>query len=120
MATMNSVIEYVDNVKPNVYDDNVKYKWINALEGLISREVMNEEAPEYTLPDDADMPLLVGHPYDDIYGLYVSAMIDFNNREYNNYNQTVLMFTERLEQYKVWYIRHNAPGKARNFRNVMG
>lgn len=120
MATMNSVIEYVDSVKPNAFSDEVKYKWINTLEGQIGREVMDEDAPEYALPDDADTPLMVGHPYDDIYSLYVSAMIDFHNREYNNYNQNVLMFTERLEQYKTWYIRHNAHGKARNFRNVMG
>ena len=118
--TMNEVIEYVDSVKPNAFDDDVKYKWINTLEGQISREIMDDEAPEYDIPDDADMPLLVGHPYDDIYSLYVSAMIDFHNREYKNYNQNVLMFTERLEQYKAWYIRHNAPRTARNFRNVMG
>lgn len=120
MATMNSVIEYVDGVKPNVYSDDVKYKWINTLEGLISREVMGEDAPEYALPDDADMPLLVSHPYDDVYSLYVAAMIDFHNREYNNYNNSVLMFTERLEAYKAWYIQRNMPKGARNFRNVMG
>jgi hypothetical protein len=120
MATMNSVIEYVDGVKPNAYDDEVKYRWINTLEGLISREVHDVRAPEYNLQTDADVPLMVSSPYDDLYHLYVSAMIDFYNREYNEYNNTILMFKERLEQYKVWYIRNSAPSKPRNFRNVMG
>ena len=117
---MNQVIEYVDRVKPNAYTDEDKCRWINTLDGLVSREVHNSSMPEYNLPDDADTPLLVGSPYDDIYHLYVSAMIDFYNREYNDYNNAILMFQERLDQYKVWQIRNGACGKPRNFRNVMG
>lgn len=120
MATMNTVIEQVDRLKPNAYTDEDKYRWINQLEGLVSIQVMDKVAPEYNLPDDADIPLLVGHPFDDIYELYVFAMIDFHNREYNNYNNAVLMFQERFDQFKSWYIRHNGNKKARNYRNVMG
>ena len=120
MATMNSVIEHVDSVKPNVYSEDDKYQWINTLEGMVSREVMQEEAPACELPGDADRELLVGYPYEEIYSLYVMAMIDFHNREYANYNNVMLMFQERLDQFKAWYIRHHAAGTARNFRNVMG
>lgn len=120
MATMNTVIEYVDRVKPNAYTDEDKYKWINQLEGLVCMQVMDANAPEYSMPEDADTPLLVGHPFDDIYELYVSAMIDYHNREYNNYNNAVLLFSERMDQFKAWYIRKHAVSKARNFRNVMG
>lgn len=119
MATMNTVIEYVDRVKPNAYNNDDKYRWINTLEGLVSREVLNDDAPEYTLPDDADTPLLVASPYDDIYHLYVCAMIDFNNREYNDYNNAILMFQERLDQYKAWRIRTGSYVPS-NFRRVMG
>ena len=120
MATMNTVIEYVDRVKPNAYSNDDKYRWMNTLEGLVSREIHHKEAPEYDLPEDADTPLLVPAPYDDIYHLYVSAMIDFYNREYSDYNNTILMFQERLDRYKVTYVRHNNTGKSCNFRNVMG
>ena len=84
MTTMNTVIEYVDRVKPNAYSNDDKYRWMNTLEGLVSREVHHDDAPEYNLPEDADTPLLVPAPYDEIYHLYVSAMIDFYNREYND------------------------------------
>ena len=120
MATMNTVIEQVDRLKPNAYTDEDKYRWINQLEGLVSAQVFEKDAPEYSLPDDADIPLLVGHPFDDIYELYVSAMIDYYNREYNNYNNAVLMFKERLDQFKAWYIQHNTNSSGRHFRNVMG
>lgn len=120
MATMNTVIERVDRLKPNAYTDEDKYKWISKVEGLVSVQVFGKDAPEYSLSQGGDIPLLVGHPFDDIYELYVSAMIDYYNREINNYNNGALMFRERLDQFKEWYIRKNGHGNARNFRNVMG
>lgn len=120
MTTMNSVIEYVDSVKPNAYSENEKYRWLHTLEGLISREVHDDHAPECNLPEDADAPLMVPSPYDELYSLYVMAMIDFHNREYDDYNNTILVFQERLEQYKAWYIRNRSASRSRNFRNVMG
>ena len=118
--TMNEVIEYIDRVKPNVYSDEDKYRWMNTLDGLVAHEVMQVEKEPYDIPKDADETLLVPHPYDDIYGLYVSAMIDYHNREYDEYNNAVMLFQERLEQYKTWYIRNHPCCEAKNFRNVMG
>lgn len=118
--TMNEVLERVDGVKPNAYLNEDKYRWINTLEGMISEQVHDQDKPEYNLPADADVPLLVGSPYDDLYVLYVMAMIDFHNREYGDYNNVMLMFQERLDQYKAWYIKRNGSGKTRYHRNVMG
>ncbi len=120
MATMNTVIEELDKLKPNVYDEDTKYKWMARLDGMISTQVHGEESPNYILPDDADTPLLVGEPFDDIYVLYCASMVDFYNREYNNYNNTMLMFTEKLEAYKAWYIQNHTHASAKYFRNVMG
>ena len=118
--TMNQVIEYVDGVKPNVYTDEDKYRWINTLEGMLSAEVfMDQEPLRYEIPQDADRELRVGHPYEEVYALYVMAMIDFHNREYGNYNNTMTMFQARLEQLKAHVVR-TGQGSARNFRNVMG
>lgn len=120
-TTMNKVIEELDSVKPNAYSEEDKYKWIARLDGMISLEVYGDKEPvQYNLPKDADKELLVAEPFADIYVLYCAAMVDFHNREYNNYNNSAMMFGERLEAYKRYYIQRNAPGKARNFRNVMG
>jgi len=121
MATMNTVIGYVDGVKPNVYTDEDKCRWINQLEGMLSAEVFHDPEPlGYAIPDDADRPLRVGHPFEEIYSLYVMAMIDFHNREYGNYNNTMLMFRERLEQLKARHIRSREHSGSRNAWKVMG
>ena len=120
MATINEVIRDLEKVKPHVYDDETVFKWLKRLDGMVSSEVMGEEAPDYTYPECMDEPLLVGSPHDDIYLLYAAAMVDFHNREYNDYNNAAQLFSTRLEEYKVWYIRNHAPKGAKNFRNVMG
>lgn len=116
MATMNEVVEYVDRIKPNIYTDDDKYRWINTVEGLIGREVLQEDVPTYALPDDADKQLLVPHPYDDLYRLYVLAMIDQCSGD-EGYDNSVLAFEERYKQYRVWYIRNHDYSKAQ-FKNL--
>lgn len=121
MATMNSVIEYVDNILPNVYKEDDKYEWMKWLDGRIAQEVMHIEAPTYDLPDFADSELLVGHPYDDIYHLYVMSKIHFYNQEYDLYNNVVLMFKERFDAFAAWYLRtHGSGSKGRTYRNILG
>lgn len=120
MATMNTVIEYVDGVKPNVYTEEDKYRWLSTLEGMLCAEVFGDREPQgLRLPEDGDKALRVGHPYEELYALYVMAMIDFHNREYNDYNNAMLMFRERLEQLKAWVVQSRT-GTTRNFRHVMG
>lgn len=120
MVTMNEVIKDLDELKPNAYGEEAKFKWMSKLDGMISREVMHIDPPEYEYPKCMDSPLLVEAPYDDIYVLYCASMVDFHNREYNNYNNSALMFNERLEAFKVHYIRNHHRCEARNFRNIMG
>lgn len=120
MATMHEVIEYVDGVKPNVYSDEDKCGWISRIENTIRIEVHGEEPRKYSFPQDADNELCAPHPFDDVYSLYVMAMIDYHNKEINGYNQTAVLFADRLEAYKRYYIQRNPHGKAKNFRNVMG
>lgn len=121
MATMNSVIEELTGLKPNVYSEEDKYKWISRLDGMISAEVFRHEEPvKYAIPEDADKELLVTAPFDDIYVLYCAAMVDFYNREYTAYNNSVMMFNERFEAFKSYYIQRHRTCNAANFRNVMG
>ena len=120
MATMNQVIAQLDRVKPNVFTDDDKYRWISTLEGLVAREVMGEDTPELNLPADADKELSVPYPYDDLYLLYAGAQAELYSREYEDYNSMAVMFEQRYDQFKAWYIQRHAAGKALNFRNVMG
>ena len=41
---------------------------------------------------DIDTQLLVGEPYDELYTLWLSAQIDWNNMEYESFNNSNAMF----------------------------
>lgn len=119
--TINSVIESIDRLKPNGYTDADKYGWISAVDGILSVEVLGESQPvSYRCPEDGDKELILPAPFDDLYGLYLGAMIDFYNQEYTHYNNSAMLFAQRLDEYKRWYLRQHGEGKAKNFRNVMG
>ena len=107
---MNTVIVDVDAVKPNVYTDEDKYRWLAGLEGLLSAEVFQD--PEIrcpAVPEDADRPLRVEPPYDEVYRLYLMAMIDFHNREYGNYNNSITLFNTAYLAYEKYYNRTHKP-----------
>lgn len=121
MVSISKVIEQVDGMTPNTFDEEAKFQWLSNLDGMISRVVMEQEEPvSYEYPKDMDKPLLVDAPYDGIYAMYLKAMIEFHHLEYDDYNNSMLMFNDLLEKYKAWYIREHGCGTAKNFRNVMG
>jgi hypothetical protein len=106
--TPNKVIEIVDGIKPNVYDEETKFRWINELEGIVVRKVIQDDNYiPYEYPKDGDKELIVPAPYDNVYGLYVEAMIDYYNKEIPNYNNSVAMFDATFTEYKKDYIRHH-------------
>jgi hypothetical protein len=107
--TPNKAIEQVDSLKPNPYSDEVKLGWINDLEGMVKRLVIQDkDFTPYVYPDDMDNELLIPAPFDNAYGLYIEAMIDYYNKEYGNYNNSVAMFDGVFKEYKKAYIREHA------------
>lgn len=104
------VIETVDRLKPNAYSDEDKLRWINELEGMVQRlvvQVDEDKVKQLVYPDDMDKELLIPAPFDDVYGLFVEAKIDYYNREYGNYNNSAMMFESQFNEYKKDYIRHH-------------
>ena len=117
MATANKIIEHVDSVKPNVYRDEEKFQWLCDLDGMICRQVMQEgEGVNYAFPEDMDTQLLIPHPYEGIYALYLEAQIDLHNKDYEDYNNTILVYTAKLEEFKRAYIREHRPKSAGYFK----
>ena len=110
--TPNKAIEIVDRLKPNSYSEEDKLRWINELDGMVQRLVIQtDEIKEYSYPDDMDTELLVPAPFDDVYTLFLEAKIDYYNREYANYNNSAMMFEAQYNEYKKAYIReHPARG----------
>ena len=110
--TPNKAIEIVDSLKPNTYTEEDKLRWINELDGMVKDLVIQEEeVTPYNYPEDMDKELVIPFPYDNLYALYLEAMIDRTNREYANYNNSASLFETRFDEYKKAYIReHKAKG----------
>lgn len=110
--TPNKAIETVDRLKPNSYSEEDKLRWINELDGMVQRLVIqSDKVNEYAYPDDMDKELIIPVPFDDCYSLLLEAKIDYYNREYANYNNSAMMFETRFSEYKKDYIRkHQARG----------
>ena len=65
MATLKSVIDYVDEIKPNAFSNEAKTKWLNECEGLVQTEVLlwaSEEIITYQYDADKDKELLAQPP----------------------------------------------------------
>ena len=106
--TPNKAIEIVDRLKPNSYTEEDKLGWINELDGEVQKLVIqSDEVVQYQYPDDMDKELLVPAPFDKVYELFLSAQIDYHNREYANYNNAAAMFEARYSEFKKAYIREH-------------
>lgn len=115
--TPNKVIENVDRVKVNTYGEEDKLRWISELDGIVHRLVFLElEAEPYKYPDDMYTELVIPSPFDNVYALYIEAMIDFHNREYDHYNNAMQMFYSRFDDYRKAYIRENKPAPSGGFK----
>lgn len=110
--TPNKVMETIDSLRPNAYDEETKLRWISDLDGNVMRLVIQEDGfTPYTYPADMEKELLIPAPFESVYVLYLEAMIDYHNREYQNYNNSAAMFETRYSDYKKAYIReHKAKG----------
>lgn len=121
MATINKTIETVDRLRPNAYGPEDKFRWLSELDGMISRLVMQRPEPAaYEYPVDMDTELLAPAPFEEIYALYMMAMIDFHNREYGNYNNSMILFNEQFDAYKKAYIREHMPKQAGGYKHIWG
>lgn len=100
-----------------------------ATEGLVYDRVMDSNActvcgwndlPQIPqrFPEDGDMPLLVGAPYDGLYDLYLMSKVDFYNREADNYNNSALAYNTALDEWKKAYHRSHAPIGAGGYTNI--
>lgn len=120
-------VNEVNNLKANFYDLPEKIKWLSRLDRrifddiLMTHELSEEEQEpfiraegeepkfmDYT-EEDQDTELIVGAPYDEMYVLWLSAQIDWNNREIVGFNNSNAMFESVYKQFQNAYNRSHMP-----------
>ncbi len=106
----------VDETKPNMFDDNMKIRWLSELDGKVYKEVILthehdedlEPIKEYT-EADMDKELLIPFPNTDCYRYYLYAMIDFANGETDRFSNSMLMFNNAYSTFEKDYNSTHAP-----------
>lgn len=106
--TLRAVLAFVDKMKPgNPYDTDMKVQWLNELEGDIQSKLLHtapQEIIRYTA-EDLDEELLIPVPYDKVYWMWVAAMIEFANGEYDKYQNTMQLVNDAYDKYAKWFHR---------------
>ncbi len=115
MASIQSVIDLVDRLKENTFDEELKMAWLTELNGFIALNIHLLDIAEvrqlpHVYPDDLEAELLVGYPHDGIYRLWLEAKIDYQNGEYDKYQNTMQAYNAALDDYERWFAETYNPG----------
>ena len=127
--TLIQAVNEADNLKPNMYGLPEKIKWLSRLDQRIFEEVllMHELSDEEKEPfmveidgkrifsfcvyneNDQEKELIVQEPYDEMYVHWLSAQIDWNNREYAGFNATNAVFEATYTAFRNAFNRTHMP-----------
>ena len=108
MRTVNDVITYVNDIKPNAFTEETLTEWLSECEGSIQTEILciaSGDVVTYSYADNKDTELIVKPPHDKLYGFYLLAMIDFAHGEYKKYENTMQLFNAALSEFAKWFVR---------------
>lgn len=113
--TLKEIIALADEMRPNALSSEVKAVWLNEAEHIIQTEILLIAPPDLTeyvpYEEKKDIPLTLDSGNDGIYLSYLTAMIDFADKEYAGYNNAIGLFNEQLDTYAKWYVRTHKNGE---------
>lgn len=117
--TINGAIDLLDGQKPNGYPEENKRAWLDKLDRMVFREVIetHEGGPEsfdgYDALTDGDTELLIPDEFRDVYLYWLYAMVDFANQEMQRYGNSMLMFNNSYLEFTSWWNRTHMPVQKR-------
>lgn len=117
---LKKAISRADAARPNMISEETKVAWIYELECDFA-ELMNLPTPVNAWSKGGeDVDLLMPFPHDNVYELYVCAMIDNFNQESALYANDLVVANAAIDSAKAWWRRHNMPVQAKhNYWKVM-
>lgn len=102
---ISGAIERADELRPNAVADHLKAEWLFALDGELAELFGLDEAPDAVNYPEADAELLMPYPKDNIYPLYLMAMIDNANEETALYANDMTVAMDAIQDAKRWVMR---------------
>lgn len=111
------VTERVDELYPNSYKMSEKLAWCDELGEMLMSEYKKSYIGADTGKSEKYIPIsdpitdetVVKPPYDAMYIDYLIAKCCYYQRDYDAYNQHILLFNNTLSDYAKWYIERNMP-----------
>ena len=110
--TYRKAISRANALRPNTFTDEQKFAWLAELDAQIAGTLRVDVQPD-PFPEDAE--LWMPFPHDNVYVLYLVAMIDYYNQETNLYANDYQMYNAALDEAKAWWNRNNRPPKNPNW-----
>jgi hypothetical protein len=114
-VTIGEIINYVDNIKPNIRSKEEKIMWLNNLDTTVKEDIydLHEGGEEYSFegydentPDNTAL-LIPAHYGREIYRYYLELQIDFINKEYDKYNSATAQFQSHYQSFELyWHNKH--------------
>ena len=103
-----------DKLRDNAIDREQKLVWLNELELKIQSRILRtapDDMIEYDLNNDEATEMLVPRPFDKVYYLWLCAMIDYGNAEFDKYQNDMAMANAAYDDYAKWFMRlfHSDP-----------
>lgn len=113
---LSEIIEKVNTLKDNAYDEDTIKGFIEDIDKRIYKEVIlthenSSEIKPYSerYPLQSDDELLADDAYCQLYVFYAISQIDMFNGEYERYANDMISFNSSFSDYKAFYNRNNMP-----------
>ena len=113
--TVKEAILWVYSQKSNAVPEQVKVRWLERLDGMLYRQVVQTHicpfaAPgRYSISGGGDQTLLISPPYDGIYIDFLNMKTDLEQGDIDRYNNSARVFNEALDDWKKWVNRTYMP-----------
>lgn len=116
-------ISQINSLKPNTYSDKQKIYWLNQLESMVKRLVIDTHEGGDQIAFDGfnentsvETQLFMPSPFDMAYIYWLEAQIHYANEDIDMYNSAILMFNATFSEYKADYKRNHVSKGTGRFR----
>ncbi len=100
--TIETCMRLVESMEPEGMDESLTLRFLGEIEGKVKVELLGED-PAATVDFDGstarDTILCVPHPYDQIYWMYLLAMVGFVRGDAVRYENAAAMFNVAYQNY---------------------
>lgn len=103
---LSEAISKADAMRPNAIDELDKARWVLELESELA-ETWGKPFPQEEDEYDPEYELMVRFPRDNVYPLYLCAMIDLAQEDTSLYANDMTVANQAITDVKAWFRREH-------------